>query len=173
MDQLHVPVFPQGIHQRVHAKEIIQRMQISQTHARETLGLLQCGQVARGQFSGLSFQILKTATPVSRQASKIAQVVGVLLARVPVFFHSSRPRFSTSHLGKWPAILPRPTGLSSIGYRWKATLVSKAMRHLLLGFCCLTYSNQSVSPTHYSTLSRSASSVTTSGWSKIQPFCEG
>ena len=61
-------------------------MQISQTHARETLGLLQRGQVGRGQFSGFSFQILQTATPVSRQASKIAEVVSVQLASPSVFF---------------------------------------------------------------------------------------
>ena len=140
MDQLHFSIFPQSIHQRVHAKEFIQRVQISQTHARKTLGLLQRGQVGRGYWS---------------------------------FSSTSRPRFSANHLGNWPAILLRPIGLSSIGYGWKATLVSKAMIPLLLGFCCLTYSSQSVSPTRCSNLSRSASSATTSGWPKIKPFCEG
>ena len=55
-------------------------------HACETLGMLQRGQVDRGQFFGLSFQGFQTTTLVSRQASKIAQVVGVQLASVLVLF---------------------------------------------------------------------------------------
>ena len=100
MDQLHVPIFPQGIHQRVHAKEIIQRVQISQTHARKTLGMLQRGQVGGGQFLGLSFQIFQTATPVSRQASKIAQVVAVQLASPPVFFQRTQTLILDQPLGQ-------------------------------------------------------------------------
>ena len=55
-------------------------------HVRETLGMLQRGQVGRGQFLGLSFQIFQTETMVSRQASKTTQVVGIQLAGPLVFF---------------------------------------------------------------------------------------
>ena len=66
-------------------RDYLARVNLPNAH-RETLGMLQRGQVGRGQFLGPSFQIFQTATPVSRQASKIAQVVGVQLASPLVFF---------------------------------------------------------------------------------------
>ena len=62
--------------------------------------MLQRGQVGRGEFSGLSFQIFQTATPVSRQASKIAQVVVVQLPRPLVFFQRIQTSILDQPLGQ-------------------------------------------------------------------------
>jgi len=67
---------------------------------RKTLGIFQRGQVGKRQFLGLSFQLFQTTTLVLRQASKIAQVVGIQLTSPLVFFRCIQTSILEQPLGQ-------------------------------------------------------------------------